>query len=149
MRSLAALVFLFAVVCGLAGCGGKPAPVTGLVVTIDYSGDVDHLAVSGAAEATGRRFGPWTLSTAQLTSGGTVGFIFDPADAGSAMVCAQTFDHDGNDRAFNCGSYDILADTVTDGTLAMDGSNFSARDLPPRSPPSASAAADSPARNRP
>jgi hypothetical protein len=155
MRALAVAPLAVALLAlsALAGCGGKPAPVTGLVVAIDYSGDVARIDVSGAAETTGRQFGPWSLTADQLTSGGTVGFIFDAADAGTAMVCAQTFDRDGNDRDFDCGTYDLVADSVTDGTLAMDGSDggdggdFSARDRLPRSP-SASAAADSPARSR-
>lgn len=150
MRPLAASWAVVALLAAtaLAGCGSKPAPVTGLVVTIDYSGDVARITVSGAAETTGRRFGPWSLGADQLTSGGTVGFLFDAADAGTAMICAQTFDSNGNNRDFNCATYDILAGAVTDGTLSMDGSSFSAADCLPRSP-SASAAADSPARSRP
>jgi hypothetical protein len=95
--------------------------VTGLVVTIDYDGDVARVEVSGAAETTGRQFGPWSLTSQQLVSGGTVGFVFDASDAGSAMICAQTFDSSDTAQDFDCEVFDVRADETTDGTIDFTG----------------------------
>jgi hypothetical protein len=145
-----ATTLLFAAGAALAGCGGKAAPVTGLIVAIDYSGDVARIAVSGAAETTGRRFGPWSLTSDQLASGGTVGFVFAPGDAGMAMICAQTFDSNDNPRDFDCEMFDVLAGEVTDGSISFGNSTSARANLSAaaRRPPSAVAAADSPARSR-
>ena len=122
--ALAAVVAAIAV----AGCAAPPAPappVTGLVVAIDYSGDVATVSVSGAAEASGRHFGPWRLSSASLASGATVGFIFDEADGGSAMICAQSRDASGNTIDMTCDLFPVRAGEVMTGTLTLhDGSNF-------------------------
>jgi hypothetical protein len=119
MRRLA-LVLVIAAVAASCG-GGKSGPVTGLVVTIDYDGDVARVEVSGAAETTGRQFGPWSLTSQQLVSGGTVGFVFDAGDAGSAMICAQTFDSSDNAQDFDCEVFDVRADETTDGTIDFTG----------------------------
>ena len=106
----------------LAGCGGaSPATpaVTGLVVAIRYFGDVATVDVSGAAEASGRHFGPWSLPSSSLASGGTVGFIFDPSDGGSAMICADSRDAQGNTLDMTCGMFPVRAGEVMNGALTL------------------------------
>jgi hypothetical protein len=119
-------VVALALTVALAGCGAAspptaPAPVTGLVVAILYSGDVASIKVSGAAEASGRHFGPWTLSSQTLTSGATVGFIFDPSDGGSAMICAETRDPNGQLIDVACGLFPVRAGEVMNGSLTLGG----------------------------
>ena len=127
MRAAVAAAVVVAAL-GLAGCAAPPPAtpaVTGLVVAIDYAGDVATVSVSGAAEASGRHFGPWRLSSSSLTSGGTVGFIFDESDGGSAMICAQSRDGNGNSIDMTCDLFPVRAGEVMTGTLTLnDGSNF-------------------------
>jgi hypothetical protein len=102
------------------GCDGK-SPVTGLVVAIDYGGNVKRIEVSGTAETSGRNFGPWSLTSDELVSGGTVGFVFDASDAGSAMICAQTFDDNEIAQDFDCETFTVLAGQVSDGSIDFTG----------------------------
>jgi hypothetical protein len=109
-------------VAALAACSAPPpapAPVTGLVVAIHYRGDVATISVSGAAEASGRRFGPFILSSDTLTSGATVGFIFDASDGGSAMICAESRDPTGQSIDYACGIFPVRANQVMNGTLSL------------------------------
>ena len=108
--------------CLLGGCGGA-APLTGVVVAIDYDDGAARIEVSGAAEASGRRFGPWSLTRDQLASGGTVGFVFGADDAGSAMICAQSFDDDDDTLDYDCGDFDVRAGEVTHGQIALGSSS--------------------------
>jgi hypothetical protein len=123
MRATAGVALALA----LAGCGAappppvSPPPVTGLVVAINYGGNVSTIQISGAAEASGRHFGPWSLSARTLTSGATVGFIFDPSDGGSAMICAESRDAFGNRIDVACGLFPIRANQVENGSLTLDG----------------------------
>ena len=123
MRRLLLALWLAAV----GGCDGKSPPVTGLVIAIDYDGNVARIEVSGAAETTGRLFGPWSLTSDELVSGGTVGFVFDASDAGSAMICAQTFDDNGNAQDFDCETFTVLAGQISDGSIDLTGNSGSAR----------------------
>lgn len=114
-------LFLVAIV----GCGGvtPPSPLpstTGLVVTIDYPGrDVQDISISGATTATSRHFGPYVLSSTTLPSGGSVGFVFDPNDAGDAMVCATARDKLGATDSTGCAMFRVRAEQVTQGTLTL------------------------------
>ncbi len=116
-------LMLALVVAAATGCGSQSPPVTGLVIAIDYDGNVKRIEVSGAAETTGRLFGPWSLTSDQLVSGGTVGFVFDPSDAGGAMICAQTFDDDDNAKDFDCETFTVLAGQITGGSIDFTGSS--------------------------
>ena len=120
VRLALALLVAAATCCG--GCGKSQPPVTGLVVTIDYDSSVARVEVSGAAETTGRQFGPWSLTSEQLVSGGSVGFVFDASDAGSAMICAQTFDAADDTLDFECQVFDIIADETTGGEIDFTSS---------------------------
>lgn len=107
-----------------AGCGGSDAPTlpstTGLVVTIDYPGhDIQDVSVSGATTVSSRHFGPYVLSSSTLPSGGSVGFVFDPTDAGDAMVCATTRDNVGSTDATGCDMFRVRAQQITQGTLTL------------------------------
>jgi hypothetical protein len=109
----------------LAGCSAAPPaattqPVTGVVVAIDYSGNVATIDVSGAAEASGRRFGPWRLSAATLSPGATVGFLFDATDGGSAMICAESRDAQGQRIDATCNLFPVRADQIVNGELKLD-----------------------------
>jgi hypothetical protein len=119
---------LIAIGCAAAlGCSAPvpaPAPmVTGLVIAIDYTGQIATISVGGSAEASGRRFGPWTLDTNTLVSGGTVGFVFDPSDAGGAMVCATARDSFHNTLDVDCNVFQVRPDQVVDGMLSLDGNH--------------------------
>jgi hypothetical protein len=116
---LAAALVALGLAIGLAGCSGSPPPVTGLVVAIDYDGAVATVAVTGAALATGRHFGPYQLSTASLASGGTVGLVFDPSDAGDASICAEARDAAGNRLDFVCQQFAVQAGAVGNGTIRL------------------------------
>jgi hypothetical protein len=121
LAALAAVTMVAAIL--LAGCGAAPStmtspPVTGLVVTVNYEGEVATVELNGAA-ATGRRFGPWTLPTAKLASGGTVGFVFDPSDAGSALICAQSRNREGLTLDVQCQTFVVRADEVVNGALSL------------------------------
>jgi hypothetical protein len=124
MRATAGVALALAL--ALAGCGAAPTvsapspPVTGLVVAIHYSGAVNTIQVSGAAEASGRRFGPWTLPATTLTPGATVGFIFDASDGGSAMICAESRDAFGVRIDIACGLFPIRANQVMNGALTLE-----------------------------
>ena len=115
----AAGVLLFA----LCGCGGgttNPAPgQTALVVKVTYDdSNIDHWHITGVALSSGRSFGPFDASGNQVQSGETVGLIFDPDDAGTAMVCIEG--REGTSpRASACGMFGVTANQVAHGTLDL------------------------------
>jgi len=114
-------IFLAGCATGVAAGGDNiPPGTTGLVVEIDYSGDVASVEISGAAESTGRVFGPYTLSTAKLGSGDTVGLVFDRSDAGGAMVCAQSRRSDGRTLDSSCGMFNVRAGEISHGSLQLE-----------------------------
>ena len=102
----------------LAGCGS--APVTGLTVAIRYDGsDIASIAVSGTVDDNGRTFGPYDLTTTALASGGTVGLVFDPSDAGFVTVCADARDQSGHVLDTDCESMRVRANEVGEGSLSL------------------------------
>ncbi|HEX8953452.1 MAG TPA: hypothetical protein VF945_16465 [Polyangia bacterium] len=125
MRAVA-LPWLVALVA-LAGCGGSagsgsdmtPA-TTGLVLTLHFSRyNVQSVWLSGATSATSRRFGPYVVSESDLPRDSTVGLVFDAKDAGSAMVCGESHDSNGQTVQQGCGMFDIVGAQVTNGSLTL------------------------------
>lgn len=116
-----------AIVVALAGCGspsgaaGAQSPPTGLVLSLrfDHTG-VDVVSLSGATSISARRFGPYVVAERALPRDSTVGFVFDAADAGTAMVCAESHDLAGNVVQRGCDTFDIIATEVTKGSLTLD-----------------------------
>lgn len=119
MRAL----WLAVAVAGCGGSGSSTAPLpstTGLVVAIQYPGrDVHDLSISGATVLTARHFGPYVLAASTLPSGGTVGFVFDPSDAGDAMVCGTARDAIGMVDSTACDLFKVRAEQVMQGTLVL------------------------------
>jgi hypothetical protein len=117
----------------LAACGGDPQ-TTGLVVKVEYlASSIDRLAVSGFTSMSARRFGPYQLTQKQLPSGATVGFVFDPTDAGQATICAEAWGATADlISASACATFDVHAYAIGNGTLQLK-ENAS----PPPSPPPA------------
>ena len=114
MRALALALFLFA--CG----GSSPTPgETALVLTVNYDDtSIDHWHITGVALASGRAFGPYNADGDQVQSGQTVGLVFDPADAGTAMVCIEG--RDGTTPRQNaCGMFAIRADEISHGEISL------------------------------
>ena len=114
MRWLALALFALA-------CGGTPQSngQTALVLTVMYNdNNIDHWHITGVALASGRAFGPYNASGDQVQSGATVGLVFDPNDAGTAMVCVEG--RDGSTPVANaCGMFAIKADEVSRGTIVL------------------------------
>jgi hypothetical protein len=108
----------------VVGCGGSSSSslpsTTGLVVTIEYPGHSIHdLSISGATVVTSRHFGPYTVAASALPSGGSVGFVFDPTDAGDAMVCATAHDSVGMVDSTGCDMFKVHAEQIAQGTLVL------------------------------
>jgi hypothetical protein len=116
---LAALVVLAG--CAAAGDGSQAAqPTTGLVLSLHFDHyDVEAVTLSGATFASSRRFGPYVVSENDLPRDSTVGFVFDPGDEGTAMVCAQSHDVSGNMLQSGCDTFDIVSAAVTKGSLTL------------------------------
>src|SRR2546429_5731963 len=119
MRWLALVVF--AVACGDGATSAAlsmdpelPPDQTALVVRVTYrESNVVALHVTGVALAHGRSFGPFDATSPDaVQSGATIGLLFDPADAGGAMVCIQARGDDGEVRASACGSFALRAHEV-------------------------------------
>jgi hypothetical protein len=68
-----------------------------------------------------RQFGPYTLTTAQLPSGKSVGLLFDPGDAGGGMACIDARESNGSLKATGCTGFDIVANQQTDAELYLQG----------------------------
>jgi hypothetical protein len=121
MRALAV-----GVVLALAGCGSSTSgsdsqlTSTGLVLTLHFDHyQVQTVSLSGATFKSSRRFGPYIVAEDDLPRDSTVGFVFDPGDAGTAMVCGESHDDHGNVMEQGCDSFDIIASTVTKGSLTL------------------------------
>jgi hypothetical protein len=119
----AALLAAFVSLAGCAGAGDAtqpPAPTTGLVLTLHFDHtNVDAVSLSGATSASSRRFGPYVVSEDDLPRDSTVGFVFDPSDEGTAMVCGQSHDTSGNMLQSGCDTFDIVGAAVTKGSLTL------------------------------
>jgi hypothetical protein len=116
MRTLLLALFLFA--CG--GPSAQPAPgQTALVLQVNYSvSGVDHWHITGVVLTTGRSFGPYDAQGDNVSSGQTVGLVFDPSDAGAAMVCVEA--RDGiTPRASACSAFQIKANDVSQGSIDL------------------------------
>jgi hypothetical protein len=107
------------------GCGGSPPapPETALVLTVNYNdGEVDHWHITGVALASGRPFGPYDAHGSQVQSGQTVGLIFDPSDAGAAMVCVEG--REGTTLRVNaCGMFEIKANELSQGSIDLQSAH--------------------------
>jgi len=117
---------LLAAVVALAGCGSSsdasqpPPPTTGLVLSLHFDHwNVEAVTLSGATFASSRRFGPYVVAESALPRDSTVGFVFDPSDEGTAMVCGQSHDDSGNLMQSGCDTFDIVSATVTKGSLTL------------------------------
>jgi len=117
-----------AVVACLAGCSSSsssdgtsmPPETTGLVLTLHFSHyNVKAVSLSGATYASSRRFGPYVVAEDDLPRDSTVGFVFDPDDAGTAMICGESHDDHGNVLQEGCDTFDIIAADVTKGSLTL------------------------------
>ena len=124
MRALAV-----AALVALAGCGngsggsgsdGMPPATTGLVLTLHYTRyNVQAVSLSGATYKTSRRFGPYVVAQDDLPRDSTVGFVFDASDEGTAMVCGESRDDNGNVLGQGCDTFDIIGKEVTHGSLTL------------------------------
>jgi hypothetical protein len=120
MRALAAALLL-------AGCGSSSTgsdalqpPATGLVLAVHYDHtNVSNLTFSGATYASQRKFGPYNVAETSMPSDHTVGFVFDPTDAGRAMICGESRDDTGRVLETNCDTYAIRSDNVTHDDLTL------------------------------
>jgi len=122
MRALALAAVL--ALTTLAGCGGTgngtPPASTGLVLTLHFNHyQVDTVSLSGSTFASSRRFGPYVVDENDLPRDSSVGFVFDPDDAGTAMVCGESHDDHGNVLQQGCDTFDIIAADVTKGSLTL------------------------------
>ena len=125
MRALA-----LGVVVALGGCAGAgggssaTADPTGLVLTLHFDHtNVMTVELSGATYATARRFGPFVVAEDALPRDSTVGLVFDPGDAGTAMVCAESHDVTGKVLGAGCDTFDVVGDEVTHGSLTLVDQN--------------------------
>jgi hypothetical protein len=120
----AALALAAAGCAGASGDGNSPSP-TGLVLELHFDrSDVTEVELSGATLATSRRFGPFVVAVAALPRDSTVGLVFDPSDEGSAMVCGESHDRNGDVLAAGCGTFDVVGAEVTHDSLTLfDGSH--------------------------
>jgi hypothetical protein len=120
MRPLALAALL-----ALAGCGGStdngmPPQSTGLVLTLHFDHyQVQNVSLNGSTFATSRRFGPYVVDENDLPRDSTVGFVFDPDDAGTAMICAESHDQTGQVMQAGCDYFDVVAASVTKGSLNL------------------------------
>lgn len=123
MRAALAACFALA----LAGCAGATsdgngtsAATTGLVIALHFDhNNVHEVALSGATYATSRKFGPYVVDEDNLPHDSTVGFVFDPGDAGTAMVCGEAHDSSGRVLASGCDTFDVVAGDVQHGSLTL------------------------------
>jgi hypothetical protein len=131
MRPLAcpglALVLALPLVALAPACASPSddEPVTGLTVTVRYQGPrIATISLDGEARASGRDIGPYTLSTRELVSGGSVGLVFDPSDAGDLRLCADALDSDGDRRDRTCTNATLVANRVVTAALALSTAPF-------------------------
>jgi hypothetical protein len=118
MRALALGTLLLAACTNaiVEDTGPNPEPFypTALALSVRYSGSsVVTLSVTGVASAPNRHFGPYSVDARKVPSGGSIGLVFDPSDAGSAMACVSSIEDDGRVRNSDCTGFQIVASTVT------------------------------------
>ena len=108
---------------GDAGGGGADmleAPATGLVLALDYDHrNVVEVSLSGATYSSQRKFGPYVVAEKAMPSDDTVGFVFDPSDAGRAMICGETHDFSGHVLASGCDTFSIRSESVNHDSLTL------------------------------
>jgi hypothetical protein len=115
---LVAAATLAAAACGPASGGSD---VTGLTVTVRYTSPrIATISIDGDARASDRSFGPYTLTTTELVSGGSVGLVFDPGDAGDVHLCADALDKQGDRLDRTCSNATLVADHVVPAALLID-----------------------------
>jgi hypothetical protein len=118
---LAVAAALTASACGPASGGVGGAAVTGLTVTVRYTSPrIATITIDGDAHASNRSFGPYALTTTELVSGGSVGLVFDPSDAGDLRLCAEALDDEGDRLDKSCISATLVADHVVPTALTID-----------------------------
>jgi hypothetical protein len=128
MRALAvAVAFVLAGCAGAATDGtssnGTIEP-TGLVLSLHFDrSNVHEIAFSGATSVSARRFGPYVVAEDDLPRDGTVGFVFDASDAGSAMICGESHDSTGKVLASGCDTFDVVEGNVEHGSLTLWDAN--------------------------
>ncbi|MCU1278489.1 MAG: hypothetical protein JWM53_2035 [bacterium] len=120
----AAILAASIAVCGCSGSGSDtvtpPPPPTGLVLALHFDHtNVMQVQLDGATMTTSRRFGPYMVAEKALPRDGTVGFVFDPSDAGMAMVCAESHDFTGQVLQSGCDNYDVVSAQVTHDSLTL------------------------------
>jgi hypothetical protein len=117
MRALLLALFL----CACGGPSAQPSPgQTALVLQVNYSdNNIDHWHITGVVLTSGRTFGPYDAHGDSVSSGETVGLVFDASDAGVAMVCVEG--RDGTTpRANACGMFAIKANDVSQGSIDLN-----------------------------
>lgn len=120
MRALAAALLLAGCGSSSTGSGGLQPPATGVVLTVHYDrNNVLSLSFSGATYTSQRRFGPYTVAEQSMPSDHTVGFVFDPSDAGKTMICGESHDGSGHVLQMNCDSYTIESGSITYDDLTL------------------------------
>jgi len=120
MRALLLALFL----CACGGPNAQPTPAeTALVLQVNYTAsEVDRWHITGVVLTTGRGFGPYDASGSNISSGQTVGLLFDSSDAGTAMVCVEA--RDGSTaRASACDIFAIKANEVAQGSITLHSGN--------------------------
>jgi len=101
------------------GGGSTPVP-TGLALTVHYdSSSVVTLSVSGVVLSANRKFGPYLVAADQVPPGGSIGLVFDAADAGPGMVCVSSIETDGMVHDSGCASFEITAEVVSRASLQL------------------------------
>jgi hypothetical protein len=118
MRVFVLALFAFA-------CGGSQAPAgeTALVLQVNYTDDnIDHWHISGVVLSSGRAFGPYNASGDQVKTGETFGLVFDPSDAGTAMVCVEGRDG-STPRANACGMFEIKPNEVSHDSIDLQATH--------------------------
>ena len=116
MRALLLALFL----CACGGPSAQPNPgETALVLQINYTvSGVDHWHITGVVLTSGRSFGPYDAQGNNVSSGETVGLVFDASDAGTAMVCVEARDG-ATPRASACNVFEIKANEVSQGSIDL------------------------------
>ena len=134
MRRTRALLAAAVLALGLAGCAGAgstgsdgsgaTAATTGLVLSLRFNrSNVHEVALSGATATTSRRFGPYVVDENDLPRDGTIGFVFDASDAGTAMICGESHDSTGKVLASGCDTFDVVGGSVETGSLTLWDTN--------------------------
>jgi len=112
----AVLLALFLCACG--GPSTQPSNETALVLQVNYTvSEIDNWHITGVVLPGGRAFGPYDAHS-NISSGETIGLVFDASDAGTAMVCVEG--RDGSTaRASACDMFEIRANEVSQGSITL------------------------------